>query len=91
MRSREVPAEADVVIIGMNAEKSKRWFLTSIRSGGGSLGCQTQYHLAKMGVTNTVLLEKEQLTAGDLEWSPIHQPEHLTPWSPLFTPWPWSW
>merc|ERR1711974_482314 len=32
--------------------------------GGGSLGCQTLYHLAKLGVTNTVLLEKEQLTAG---------------------------
>jgi len=32
--------------------------------GGGSLGCQTMYHLAKMGVTNTVLLEKDQLTAG---------------------------
>ncbi|XP_043191499.1 sarcosine dehydrogenase, mitochondrial-like, partial [Amphibalanus amphitrite] len=32
--------------------------------GGGSLGCQTQYHLAKMGVTNTVLLEKHSLTAG---------------------------
>ena len=33
-------------------------------TGGGSLGCQTLYHLAKLGVTNTVLLEKEQLTAG---------------------------
>lgn len=32
--------------------------------GGGSIGCQTQYHLAKMGVTNTVLLEKHALTAG---------------------------
>jgi len=32
--------------------------------GGGSLGCQTMYHLAKMGVTNTVLLEKDNLTAG---------------------------
>merc|ERR1719384_1278089 len=32
--------------------------------GGGSLGCQTQYHLAKLGVTNTVLLEKDKLTAG---------------------------
>jgi len=32
--------------------------------GGGSLGCQTLYHLAKMGVTNTLLLEKDQLTAG---------------------------
>merc|ERR1719361_2890990 len=32
--------------------------------GGGSLGCQTLYHLAKQGVKNTVLLEKDQLTAG---------------------------
>lgn len=32
--------------------------------GGGSLGCQTLYHLAKKGVTNTVLLEKHALTAG---------------------------
>ena len=28
------------------------------------MGCSTLYHLAKMGVTNTVLLEKAQLTAG---------------------------
>ena len=33
--------------------------------GGGSLGCQTIYHLAKLGVTNTVLLEKDKLTAGN--------------------------
>merc|ERR1711962_1459933 len=46
-RGKEVPSEADVVVIG-----------------GGSLGCQTLYHLAKLGVTDTVLLEKEQLTAG---------------------------
>jgi len=32
--------------------------------GGGSLGCQTLYHLTKMGLTNAVLLEKDQLTAG---------------------------
>lgn len=32
--------------------------------GGGSLGCQTLYHLAKLGVTNAVLLEKDKLTAG---------------------------
>ncbi|XP_040915342.1 sarcosine dehydrogenase, mitochondrial isoform X2 [Toxotes jaculatrix] len=32
--------------------------------GGGSLGCQTIYHLAKMGVTNVVLLERDRLTAG---------------------------
>ncbi|XP_062333525.1 sarcosine dehydrogenase, mitochondrial [Osmerus eperlanus] len=32
--------------------------------GGGSLGCQTLYHLAKMGMTNVVLLERDRLTAG---------------------------
>ncbi|XP_042228369.1 sarcosine dehydrogenase, mitochondrial-like [Homarus americanus] len=32
--------------------------------GGGSLGCNALYHLAKLGITNTVLLEAHQLTAG---------------------------
>ncbi|XP_064436101.1 sarcosine dehydrogenase, mitochondrial isoform X4 [Mirounga angustirostris] len=32
--------------------------------GGGSLGCQTLYHLAKLGVSGTVLLERERLTSG---------------------------
>ncbi|MGH0119537.1 UNVERIFIED_CONTAM: hypothetical protein FKN15_006029 [Acipenser sinensis] len=32
--------------------------------GGGSLGCQTVYHLFKMGMTNVVLLERDRLTAG---------------------------
>lgn len=32
--------------------------------GGGSLGCQTVYHLAKMGMSNVVLLERDRLTAG---------------------------
>uniref|UniRef100_A0A663MZB7 Sarcosine dehydrogenase, mitochondrial n=1 Tax=Athene cunicularia TaxID=194338 RepID=A0A663MZB7_ATHCN len=32
--------------------------------GGGSLGCQTTYHLAKQGVTSVVLLERDRLTSG---------------------------
>ncbi|XP_038601368.1 sarcosine dehydrogenase, mitochondrial isoform X2 [Tachyglossus aculeatus] len=32
--------------------------------GGGSLGCQTLYHLDKMGLTNVVLLERDRLTSG---------------------------
>ncbi|KAI5099466.1 sarcosine dehydrogenase, mitochondrial, partial [Silurus meridionalis] len=32
--------------------------------GGGSLGCQTLYHLCKMGMNNVVLLERDRLTAG---------------------------
>ena len=32
--------------------------------GGGSIGCNTLYHLTKLGMTNVVLLERDQLTAG---------------------------
>lgn len=32
--------------------------------GGGSLGCQTLYHLAKLGVSGAVLLERDRLTSG---------------------------
>ncbi|KAL0182176.1 hypothetical protein M9458_021551, partial [Cirrhinus mrigala] len=29
-----------------------------------NLGCQTLYHLCKLGMTNVVLLERDRLTAG---------------------------
>ncbi|MFP6678810.1 MAG: FAD-binding oxidoreductase [Dehalococcoidia bacterium] len=32
--------------------------------GGGVMGCATMHYLAKMGVTNTLLLERDTLTAG---------------------------
>lgn len=32
--------------------------------GGGAAGCSTLYHLAKFGITNTILLEAHTLTAG---------------------------
>ena len=32
--------------------------------GGGSVGCSTAYHLAKMGAGKVVLLEKHKLTSG---------------------------
>ncbi len=32
--------------------------------GGGIVGCSTAYHLAKLGWTDTVLIEKHQLTSG---------------------------
>ena len=63
-RGKEVPSEADVVVIGKNSSHLSLQVFIANYPGGGSLGCQTLYHLAKLGVTNTVLLEKEQLTAG---------------------------
>ncbi len=32
--------------------------------GGGSIGCQTLYHLCKLGMTNVTLLERDKLTSG---------------------------
>ena len=32
--------------------------------GGGIAGCSLQYHLAKMGCTDTLLLERDELTSG---------------------------
>lgn len=32
--------------------------------GGGAIGCSAVYHLSKLGMKNSVLLEKDQLTAG---------------------------
>ena len=32
--------------------------------GGGAMGCSTLYHLAKAGVSDAVLLERNQLTSG---------------------------
>jgi len=33
-------------------------------SGGGSIGCNTLYHLTKLGVKNVVLIERNRLTSG---------------------------
>ena len=33
-------------------------------SGGGIIGCSIAYHLAKLGITDVVLLERRQLTCG---------------------------
>ena len=32
--------------------------------GGGVMGCSTLYHLAKLGITDTILLERNRLTSG---------------------------
>lgn len=35
-----------------------------MKTGGGSIGCNTLYHLTKLGVKNAVLLERNHLTSG---------------------------
>lgn len=49
--------------------------------GGGSLGCQTIYHLAKMGMTNVVLLERDRLTAGTTWHTAGNKPHRIKPYT----------
>uniref|UniRef100_A0ABM5F5X8 L-amino-acid oxidase n=1 Tax=Pogona vitticeps TaxID=103695 RepID=A0ABM5F5X8_9SAUR len=49
---------------GQGATKLLPAFAEVVVVGGGSLGCQTLYHLAKMGVGSAVLLERDRLTSG---------------------------
>ena len=37
---------------------------TVIVIGGGIMGCSTLYHLARMGVSDAILLERNKLTSG---------------------------
>ena len=66
-----LPTEADVVVLGTAWHFVNFFFLLSFYSnnslqfaGGGSIGCNTLYHLTKLGVKNAVLLERNRLTSG---------------------------
>ncbi|HGG05063.1 MAG TPA: FAD-dependent oxidoreductase, partial [Aliiroseovarius sp.] len=49
--------------------------------GGGVVGTSSLYHLAKRGVTDTVLLEKNELTAGSTWHAAGNVPTFSTSWS----------
>ncbi len=43
---------------------SERTIADAVIIGGGVIGCAIQYHLAQLGITNTVLLERDVLGSG---------------------------
>ena len=49
--------------------------------GGGVVGCSSLYHLAKMGWSDCVLLEKNELTAGSTWHAAGNVPTFSTSWS----------
>jgi len=49
--------------------------------GGGSVGCSALYHLAELGVTDTVLLERDELTAGSTWHAAGNCPNFSTSWN----------
>ena len=48
--------------------------------GGGAVGCSILYHLAKAGVTDTVLLERDELTSGSTWHAAGNIPTYATSW-----------
>ena len=49
--------------------------------GGGAVGCSALYHLAKLGWTDTVLLEKNELTSGSTWHAAGNCPNFSGSWS----------
>ena len=49
--------------------------------GGGIAGCSALYHLAKMGCTDVVLLERDELTSGSTWHAAGNVPTYSTNWS----------
>ncbi|MSO93839.1 MAG: FAD-dependent oxidoreductase [Rhodospirillales bacterium] len=49
--------------------------------GGGAVGCSALYHLARMGWTDTVLLEGNELTSGSTWHAAGNCPNFSTSWS----------
>ncbi|MGB1036374.1 MAG: NAD(P)/FAD-dependent oxidoreductase, partial [Candidatus Puniceispirillales bacterium] len=49
--------------------------------GGGSVGCSVLYHLAKMGWTDCLLLEKNELTSGSTWHAAGNCPNFVGSWT----------
>lgn len=49
--------------------------------GGGAVGCSTLYHLGKMGCTDAVLIEKNELTSGSSWHAAGNCPNFVGSWS----------
>src|SRR6516165_6892999 len=51
--------------------------------GGGAVGCSALYHLTRLGWTDVVLLERDELTAGSTWHAAGNCPNFSTAWSLL--------
>ena len=49
--------------------------------GGGIAGCSAMYHLALMGCTDVLLLERDELTSGSTWHAAGNVPTYSTSWS----------
>src|SRR5215468_2712329 len=49
--------------------------------GGGAVGCSALFHLTRLGCTDVVLLERDELTAGSTWHAAGNCPNFSTSWS----------
>src|ERR1700741_4443050 len=49
--------------------------------GGGAVGCSALYHLTRLGWTDVVLLERDELTAGSTWHAAGNCPNFATSWT----------
>ena len=49
--------------------------------GGGAVGCSALYHLTQLGLTDVVLLERDELTAGSTWHAAGNCPNFSTSWN----------
>ncbi|MGI9246991.1 MAG: FAD-dependent oxidoreductase [Steroidobacteraceae bacterium] len=49
--------------------------------GGGAVGCSALYHLTQLGLTDAVLLERDELTAGSTWHAAGNCPNFSTSWN----------
>ena len=49
--------------------------------GGGVVGCSALYHLAKMGCSDTLLIEMDELTSGSTWHAAGNVPTYATSWN----------
>jgi dimethylglycine dehydrogenase len=49
--------------------------------GGGAVGCSSLYHLARLGWTDVLLLERDELTSGSSWHAAGNCPNFSTSWS----------
>ncbi len=49
--------------------------------GGGAVGCSALYHLTQLGITDAVLLERDDLTAGSTWHAAGNCPNFSTSWN----------
>lgn len=51
--------------------------------GGGVVGCSCLYHLAKSGITDALLIERDELTSGSTWHAAGNLPTFSTSWSSM--------